>query len=73
MTKDQLNQKHFDKYYARSTSAATQEHTQVSIEYAISVLEELKEGYQIMTEDGVNGIPTGSIYDKIKELKSILK
>ena len=44
-----------------------------SIEYAIGVLEELKEGYQIMTEDGVNGIPTGSIYDKIKELKSILK
>jgi hypothetical protein len=44
----------------------------VSIEYAISVLEDIKEGYQFMSEDGVTGIPIGSITDRIKELKSIL-
>jgi hypothetical protein len=43
-----------------------------AIQYAISVLKEVLDGYQFMSEDGITGIPMGSITDKIKELKSIL-
>ena len=68
MTKDQLNQKHFDKYYARSTSAATHEHAQVSIEYAISVLEEIRDNAsanQFYYEDAVK--------EKIKKLQLLIE
>jgi hypothetical protein len=43
-----------------------------AIQHTISILEELKEGYQFISEDGVIGIPRGIITDNIKELKSIL-
>ena len=48
----------------------------ISIEYAISVLYEVAEPeYQIISDGqcGVISIPQDSIYDKIKELKKLLK
>ena len=73
MTKDQLENKHFDVYLEYSALADCRhiEHTKVSIEYAISMLEELKDGYQFMSADGVSGIPRKSIISKITELKSL--
>jgi hypothetical protein len=71
MTIDQLNQKHFDKYYVRSTSAATHEHSQVSIEYAISVLECLKSAP--VGDSDERYVYEGQIHNKIKELKALLK
>jgi hypothetical protein len=45
-----------------------------SIEYAIAMLWEMaNSSYQIITDDGVIAIPQGTIYRKIKELKSLIK
>jgi len=58
---------------SRLCGESTRGMAELGVQYAISVLEELADGYQIMTEDGVNGIPTGSVTGKIKELKALLK
>ena len=70
MTKEELEGNH--EHYVLN-DAASYHHVNISIEYAISVLSELADGYQFMSEDGVAGIPMGSIYDKLKELKSLIK
>lgn len=69
MTKDKLIQKHYECAPNHWNDAA-----KISIEYAISVLEDVANpDYQIISDGqcGIISIPQSSIYDKIKELKSL--
>lgn len=64
MTREELYNKHYD-------TLNTGGHADISIEYTISVLQEVANPeYQIISDgqSGIVSIPKSSIYDKIKEL-----
>jgi hypothetical protein len=77
MTNEELMEKYLKGHYSKQTSADTREHTAISIEYAISVLEEI---LGKLTEDDEMG-NTRTLFDpsyaiiknKISELKSFIK
>jgi len=72
MTKEALQEQH--RMIISLSDGSSEDPTKLSIEYAISVLKELENAdYQIITEDGVICIPQGTISDKIKHLKVLLK
>ena len=76
MTYYDLEDKHFDIWCEDTGVSNMAAHTKISIEYAISVLEKVANpDYQIISDGqcGVISIPQSSIYDKIKELKSLIK
>ena len=71
MTRGELYYAHVDKI-----DGSMDDHTKISIEYAISVLEEVADpDYQVISdgECGVISIPQDSIYGKIKELRKLIE